>query len=209
ERRRQIRPELEPVHPPGGIALRHLLMQDPAPRGHPLDVAGSELARVPEAVAVKDGSGEHVRDGLDAAVRVPRETGDVVGRPLVAEIVEQEERVGLRRLAEAERAPELHARALEGGNGLDDALHGTDRHGVTSRAGSREGAARALTGRAPQTNQMPGLPGRVPGRPRTPSGAIAPLRRPGEAAHQRDLVEPAEVPAREASEPVLAEVRRS
>jgi hypothetical protein len=139
ERRRQIRPQLEAVHPPPGIALRHLLVEDPAARGHPLDVAGPELPRVPEAVAVEDRPREHVRDGLDSAMRVPREAGDVVGRPLVAEIVEQQKRIGLVRLPEAERAAQLDARALEGRNGLDDSLHGTDGHGMTSSIGSAIG----------------------------------------------------------------------
>src|SRR5262249_31156402 len=131
------------------------------PRRHPLDVAGPELSRVPEAVAVEDGAGQHVCDGLDAAVRVPGEAGDVVGRALVAEIVEEQERVGLRRFAEAECTPELHARPLEGGNGLDDSLHGTDRHDITSRQGPGGARSEVSQVTSPQRSQMPALPEEV------------------------------------------------
>src|SRR6185295_844488 len=52
ERRGQVRPELEPVHAAFGVALWHLLMEDAATGGHPLDVTRAEIARVAEAVAV-------------------------------------------------------------------------------------------------------------------------------------------------------------
>ena len=65
----------------------------PLPGGHPLHVAGAERAAVAQAVAVLDGAGEHVGDGLDAAVRMPRKAGEVVVGPVVAEIVEQQERI--------------------------------------------------------------------------------------------------------------------
>ena len=87
------------------ITLRHLLVDDAAPRCHPLDVAGGDGALVPHAIAVFDGSREHVGDGLDPAVGVPRKPGQVVLRPLVAEVVEQKERVEVGRVAEPERAP--------------------------------------------------------------------------------------------------------
>ena len=44
----------------------------PLPGGHPLDVAGAEAAAIAEAVAVLDGTREHVGDRLDAAMRMPR-----------------------------------------------------------------------------------------------------------------------------------------
>ena len=87
---------------PCGVALRHLLVQDAAARRHPLHVAGAERAPVAEAVAVLDGARQHVGDGLDAAMRMPREAGEVVVGPVVAEVVEQQERIELGRVAEAE-----------------------------------------------------------------------------------------------------------
>src|SRR5262249_5801592 len=87
ERSRQVRLELEAVAPAAGVSLRHLLVQDAAAGGHPLDVAGAETAAVAEAVAVRDGPGEHVGDRLDAAVRVPRKAGEIVGGRVVPEVV--------------------------------------------------------------------------------------------------------------------------
>ena len=48
---------------------------------------------------------------------------------VVAEIVEQQERVELAGLAEAEGAVQLHAGAFHGGRGLDDPLDRSDGHG--------------------------------------------------------------------------------
>jgi hypothetical protein len=92
QRRRQVGPELEAVHAALRVALRHLLVHDAAAGGHPLHVAGAERAAVAEAVAVLDRAGEHVGDRLDAAMRMPREPGEVVVRIVVAEVVEQQER---------------------------------------------------------------------------------------------------------------------
>ena len=55
--------------------------------------------------------------------------GEVVVRAVVAEIVEQQERIELGGVAEAEGAAQLDAGAFHGGLGLDDALHGSDGHG--------------------------------------------------------------------------------
>ena len=104
QRRGQVRPQLEAVHAALRVTLRHLLVEDAAAGGHPLHVAGAQRAAVAEAVAVLDRAGQHVGDGLDAAVRMPREAGPVVLGPVVAEIVEQQERVELAGVAEAEGA---------------------------------------------------------------------------------------------------------
>jgi len=137
ERRGQVGPELEAVHTAGRVALRHLLVKDAAARRHPLDVARAERARVPQAVTMHHGAGEHVSDRLDAAVRVPGEALDVVGRPLVPEVVEEQERIGLGGVAEPERAAQVDARTLERRLGLLDALHGADRHGDLAGWSSR------------------------------------------------------------------------
>ena len=50
---------------------------------------------VAEAVAVLDGAGEDVGDRLDAAVRMPGKAREVVLGTVVAEVVEQQERVEL------------------------------------------------------------------------------------------------------------------
>ena len=80
-------------------------------------------------------AGEHVRDRLDAAVRMPREAREVVGRSVVSEVVEQQERIGLGRFAEAEGAAQLDAGAFQRGAGLADAFDGADGHDSRSRKG--------------------------------------------------------------------------
>ena len=116
------------MHAAARIAFRHLLVQDAAACGHPLDVAGAEVAFVPEAVAVRDGPGEHVRDRFDAAVRMPREPGEVILRVLVAEVIEQQKRIELVGVAETEGTAELHTGALESGTRLDDSFDRTNGH---------------------------------------------------------------------------------
>jgi hypothetical protein len=59
---------------------------------------------------------------------VPRESLEVVCRILVAEIIEQEEGIGLVRVAEAEGAAEADTGSLQRGLRLDDAFDGADRH---------------------------------------------------------------------------------
>ena len=96
------------------VALRHFLMQDAAPGRHPLHVAGAEIAAIAEAVAVLDVAGQHIGDGLDAAMRMPGKAGAIFVRPVVAEIVEQQERIELGGVAEAEGAAQMHAGAFDG-----------------------------------------------------------------------------------------------
>jgi hypothetical protein len=56
---------------------------------------------------VLDCTREDVGDGLNAAVRVPGKSLDVIGGIVVAEVVEEQEWIELRGLAEAEGAFEL------------------------------------------------------------------------------------------------------
>ena len=128
-RRRKIGPELEAVHAASRIALGHFLVDDAAAGGHPLHVAGGDGAAVPHAVAVFDGSGEDVGDGLDAAVRMPGKSGKIVLGNVVAEIVEEQEGIEVMRVAETESAAEMDSGAFERGFGLDEALDGAYGHG--------------------------------------------------------------------------------
>ncbi len=95
-------------------------MQNAAAGGHPLHIACGHAALVAERIAVRHFAGENISDGLDAAVRMPGEAGEIVGRILVAEIIEQEERVEFVRFAEAEGALQLDAGTFDGGLGLID-----------------------------------------------------------------------------------------
>ena len=56
------------------------------------------------------------------------QAGEIILRAVVAEIVEQEEWIGLSRFAEAESAAQFDAGALDGGLRLHDAFDGADRH---------------------------------------------------------------------------------
>ena len=68
--------------------------------------------------------GEYVGDRLDAAVRVPREPGQVVSGTLVAEVVEQQERIELSGVPEAERATQVDAGAFHRGHRLCNSFTG-------------------------------------------------------------------------------------
>ena len=128
QRRRQVRPELEAVHPPRPRPARHLLVQDPRPRGHPLHRPRPEHAAVAERIRMLDRPVEHVGDRLDPPVRMPRKAGGIGRGVVVAEVVEQEERVALAGVAEAEDAVQLDAGALDGGLGAGLGSDGTKRH---------------------------------------------------------------------------------
>ena len=130
QRGRQIGPELEAMHAALRVALRHLLVQDAAAGRHPLHVARSEIAAIAQAVAVLDIAGEHIGDGLDAAMRMPGKSGAILVRPVVAEIVQQEERIELGGVAEAESAAQVHAGPFDGGFRGDDAFDRPNGHVV-------------------------------------------------------------------------------
>src|SRR5579863_2737607 len=85
-------------------------------------------APVAQAVAMLDGAGEHVGDGLDAAVRMPGEPLEVVLGPVVAEVVEEQERIEVLGVAEAESAAQADAGALHGRGGAREVLDGADGH---------------------------------------------------------------------------------
>src|SRR5437867_10857165 len=106
-------------------------MEDAAAHRHPLHVPGAERAAVAQAVAVVDRAGEDVGDGFYPAMRVPGEPREVVLRVLVAEVVQQQERVELAGVPESERPTQPHARALDGGLRLNDRLDRPDRHGTS------------------------------------------------------------------------------
>ena len=88
------------------VALRHLLVKDAAARGHPLHVTCAHLAAIPETVAVLHRTREHIGDCLYAAMWMPRKPGEIGIGIVVAEVVEQQERIEIAGVAEAERAPQ-------------------------------------------------------------------------------------------------------
>ena len=91
------------MHPSLLIALGHFLMNDPASRGHPLHVASRERPAISKAVAMVDRAGQHIRDRLDPAMRMPRKSREIFFGDVVAEIVEQEEGIELARRRQSRR----------------------------------------------------------------------------------------------------------
>src|SRR5581483_11933698 len=129
------------MHASALVALRHLLMQNAAASRHPLHVAGCHSALIAKAVAMSDLAGQHIGDGLDATVRMPREAGEVIGRILVAKVIEQEERVELLGFTEAEGALKLNSCALDGGLGFVDFFDRAKRHGIEPPLAAPQAAA--------------------------------------------------------------------
>ena len=69
------------------------------------------------------GSGQHVGDGLNAAVRMPRKTGKIVLWNVVAKVVEQQERIELFGVAETECAAQMDAGAFHGWLRLNESFN--------------------------------------------------------------------------------------
>src|SRR5260370_25780635 len=97
-------------------------MNDPAPRRHPLDVARGDRSVIPHAVAVLHRSCEYVRNRLDPAVRMPRESRQVILRHIIVKIIEQQERIEVRRVAKTKGTPQVYSRSFCSRLGLDQPL---------------------------------------------------------------------------------------
>ncbi len=88
-----------------GTAARHFLVQDAAPAGHPLHIAGTDQAGIAKAVTVVGGTLEHVGDGLNAPVRVHREAADgTFERVIEGKMVKEQERIKFIRSARGDGA---------------------------------------------------------------------------------------------------------
>src|SRR3954468_13159589 len=124
------------MHAPVRVAFGHFLMEDAASGGHPLDISCGHAALVAEGVAMGYFTGEDIGDGLDAAVWVPGESGNVVCGILVPEVVEEQEWIELFCFAETKGALELNACSLNGGLGFENVFDCTKRHGGPPTSGS-------------------------------------------------------------------------
>src|SRR3954464_13627318 len=116
------------MHTAALITFGHLLVENAATCGHPLHISGAHGALVAETVAVLHAAAHHVGDGLDAAVRMPGESGEIIFGVLVAKIVEQEKRVKILGAPKPERAAQSDAGAFECELGLRDRFNGTNGH---------------------------------------------------------------------------------
>jgi hypothetical protein len=93
-------------------------VQDAGSGGHPLDIAAFKAAVVAKAVRVIDGARQHIGDGFDASVRVPRETLSIVLGIFIAEIVEQQERIQFARILEPKGSMKVDASAFHSRDGF-------------------------------------------------------------------------------------------
>jgi hypothetical protein len=72
----------------------HLLVNDAAAGGHPLHVTRTDQSGIPQAIAMVNGTFQHVGDGFDPPVRVHRKASNRTLDGIVkGEVVEQEKRI--------------------------------------------------------------------------------------------------------------------
>src|ERR1051326_1947150 len=116
------------MHLASCVTFGHLLVDDAAAGSHPLDIAGVDAPVIAEAVAVLDRSRQNIGNRFDASVRVPRESSQVILWIVVAEIVQQQERVKVGSVAKAECAPQMDAGSFNGRFGFNQSLDRSQGH---------------------------------------------------------------------------------
>ena len=127
--RRQIQPQLKAAHASLGL-LRHLRVNDAPGGGHPLHVSGAQVAAVAEMILVPHVPVQHVRDGLETAMRMRRKAGEIVVRIVGVELIEHEERIDVQPALAAEAAAQLNAGAVGGRDRFDDVDQISITHGA-------------------------------------------------------------------------------
>ena len=126
------------------LLRRHLGVHDAGAGGHPLGRAVRDHAAAAVRVEVPQPTVEHVRDGLEPAVRVVRRALGLARRVLDgAHVIEHQERVGPRQIDPRGSAPHLEALALEERRRVGD-LHDGARRRVLGGVESDQGAWRRL-----------------------------------------------------------------
>lgn len=113
-RRRQVGPELKAQHAPLAVAFWHLLVNNAAPRRHPLHIPFRDTPRVAQAVAMFDIALQDIGDGLYPPVRMPGKPFQVVLRSAGSEIVKEKKGIEQRRLGKTEDPFQPYARPLHG-----------------------------------------------------------------------------------------------
>jgi hypothetical protein len=133
-------------------------VHDAAPGGHPLQAAGLEQADVAHSVVVAHAPGQHVGDGLEAAVGMVGEPANVVVRPVGAEGVEHQEGIEPAPQGRRQHPGEFDPGAVGGGLALHlllDTARTSQRLGwKKGRGGSRgEHHGTTVRSRQPATHQ--------------------------------------------------------
>src|SRR5208337_4286918 len=74
---------------------------------------------------------QHVRDGLNAAMRMPGESLQIFLGHIVAKVVEQKKGIELVRGAEAESAPQMHSRTFNRRPGPNETFNRSNGHSAS------------------------------------------------------------------------------
>src|SRR6476661_3568179 len=101
------------MHLAHGVPFRHFLMNDASAGGHPLNIAYTNCAVVSQTVAMLNRAGEDVCYRFDPTMRMPRETCEVIFRDVIAEVIQEKERIEFGSVSEAEGATQTDTRAFE------------------------------------------------------------------------------------------------
>src|SRR5205807_7339387 len=115
-------PQLEALHE-AVFLIGHFRVDVAGPGSRPLHAAGPQRAGVALIVAVAHAAGEHIGHRLEPPVRVLGKAGEVVGRIVRAELVEQQERIELRQIRAADDAVQLDAGAVARRHAANEAPH--------------------------------------------------------------------------------------
>src|SRR5258708_31354293 len=105
-------------------------MDNAAASSHPLNVARRNCAAITEAVAMLDRTGLYVRDRFNAAMRMPRETGEIIFGNIISKIIKQEKGIEIGGVAETERAAKVNTRAFASWLGFDETFDGAKGHNI-------------------------------------------------------------------------------
>src|SRR5262249_53336498 len=131
---RKVDPELKAMHPAARLSeggSRHLRVHDSRARGHPLDVAGSELAAAAPGGFLLHAAGKQIGNGLESSMRMVRRSFGFAGSQLRGtHLVEQQERVNVVEVGCWERTVNQKAGPFESLDGRDDVANRSQSHTV-------------------------------------------------------------------------------
>lgn len=119
---RQVDPELESIDALR-THLRHLLVHNPAPGSHPLNVACSDAPSISKRVFVVNLTFEDVGYSLYSSVRMQWKAGFVIRRVARGKVIQQQKRIQIIQRSRANASLEVYSCAFDDRLGLDDLLY--------------------------------------------------------------------------------------
>jgi hypothetical protein len=111
------------------IALGHFLMNNTTSGRHPLHISGRNGPAISHAVTVLDRASQDIGYGLDATMRVPGKTRQIIFRNVIPKIVEEQEWIEVFGVTETKSATKMHTGTFNSWLGLDNSLYRSDGHG--------------------------------------------------------------------------------